>query len=77
MLLDGRLNVEEFEAHFSLEIEREKFDTVGGYVVEMLGRVPAQGERLEFDGLRLLIVDADPRAVRQIRVFPPAPAAEA
>lgn len=77
VLVDGRLSVEEFEEHFSIEIEREKFDTVGGYVVEMLGRVPARGERLEFDGLKLLIVDADPRAVRQIRVFSPTPEAEA
>jgi magnesium and cobalt transporter len=76
VLVDGRLNVEEFEARFSVEVEREKFDTVGGYVVEMLGRVPARGERHEFNGLKLLIVDADPRAVRQIRVFPPAPVAE-
>ncbi len=77
VLVDGRLNVEEFEEHFAIEIEREKFDTVGGYVVEMLGRVPARGERLEFDGLKLLIVDADLRAVRQVRVFPSAPAVEA
>ncbi len=76
VLVDGRLNVEEFEDHFSVSIEREKFDTVGGYIVEMLGRVPARGERLEFDGLKLLIVDADPRAVRQIRVFSPVSDAE-
>jgi magnesium and cobalt transporter len=70
VLVDGRLNVEEFEEYFSIQVAREKFDTVGGYVVEMLGRVPARGERLEFDKLKFLIVDADPRAVRQIRVLP-------
>jgi len=76
VLVDGRLSIEEFEEHFSIVVAREKFDTVGGYVVEMLGRVPARGERLEFDKLRLLIVDADPRAVRQIRVFPAGTVAE-
>lgn len=76
ILIDGRLNIEEFEEYFSVEVEREKFDTVGGYVVEMLGRVPARGERFEFDGLKLLVVDADPRAVRQLRVRrPDAPSA--
>ena len=30
VLIDGRLSVEEFEEHFLIEIEREKFDTVGG-----------------------------------------------
>lgn len=71
VLVDGRLNIEEFEDYFMVEVEREKFDTVGGYVVEMLGRVPARGEHLEFDGLKLLVVDADPRAVRQLRVRKP------
>ncbi|MCF6178875.1 MAG: hemolysin family protein [Geopsychrobacter sp.] len=70
VLVDGRLDIEEFEDYFSITVAREKFDTVGGYVVEMLGRVPDRGERLEFDNLSLLIVDADPRAVRQLRVFP-------
>ncbi len=70
VLIDGRLNIEDFEEHFGMEVEREKFDTVGGYIVEMLGRVPARGERIEFDGLKFLIVDADPRAVRQLRISP-------
>lgn len=68
VLVDGRLNIEEFEEHFAIEVEREKFDTVGGYIVENLGRVPARGERLEFGGLKILVVDADPRAVRQLRI---------
>ncbi len=69
VLVDGRLDIEEFEEFFSVGGAREKFDTVGGYVVEMLGRVPARGESLQLDHLKLLVVDADPRAVRQLRVF--------
>ncbi len=76
VLVDGRLDIEEFEEFFSIKVEREKFDTVGGYVVEVLGRVPARGERLEFDQLKLLVVDADPRAVRKLRVLSPSVAAD-
>jgi len=67
-LVDGRLNIEEFEEYFGLEVEREKFDTVGGYLVEYLGHVPANGEKIRIDGLVILIVSADPRAIRQLRV---------
>lgn len=70
VLVDGRLNIEEFEERFSIQVAREKFDTVGGFVVEVLGRVPSTGERLQINGLDLLVVDADPRAVRQLRVLP-------
>lgn len=71
VLVDGRLNIEDFEEHFEIEVEREKFDTVGGYVVEYLGRVPAAGERFEIDSLEIMVVAGDQRAIRQLRIFPP------
>ncbi len=71
VLIDSRLNIEEFEEYFEIEVEREKFDTVGGYVVEHLGRVPAVGERMKIGTLEMLVVVGDQRAIRQLRVFPP------
>ncbi len=70
VLIDGRLNIEEFEEYFAIEVEREMFDTVGGYVVEHLGRVPVAGERVEIGQLEMLVVIGDQRAVRQLRIFP-------
>jgi len=71
VLVDGRLNIEDFEEHFEIEVEREKFDTVGGYVVEHLGRVPAAGEQVMIDAIKYQVVASDQRAIRQLRVFPP------
>ena len=69
--VDGRLNIEEFEEYFSIKVEREMFDTVGGYIVEYLGRVPAAGERIKVGNLQMLVVVGDQRAVRQVLIFPP------
>lgn len=71
VLVDGRLNIEELEEQFGIEVEREKFDSVGGYVVEHLGRVPAAGERVEIDAMQIQVVAGDQRAIRQLRIFPP------
>ena len=71
MLADGRLSIEEFEEQFGIEVAREKFDTVGGYIVEQYGRVPSVGERVRVGGLEMLIEKGDQRAIRQIRIFPP------
>jgi magnesium and cobalt transporter len=76
MLVDGRLDVEDFEDYFAVEVARDKFDTVGGYIVEQLGRVPTVGEKVQIDQFEMLIEKGDQRAVRLIRVYPPA-AAEA
>lgn len=71
VLVDGRLNIEEFEEYFDVEVTREMFDTVGGYVVERCGRVPALGEQVEVDGFAMKIVQGDERAIRQLRIFRP------
>jgi CBS domain containing-hemolysin-like protein len=46
-------------------------------VVSTLGRVPAEGDWLEFQGLKIEVVSADPRRVHRVRVVPPAPSAAA
>ena len=74
--VDGRLNIEEFEEYFSIKVEREMFDTVGGYIVEYLGRVPVAGERIKVGDLQMLVVVGDQRAVRQLLIFPPDPPQE-
>ena len=69
-LVNGRLNIEEFEEFFDVEVPRDKFDTVGGYVTDQFGRVPAVGERVRVGDFEMLIEKGDQRAVRQVRVFP-------
>ncbi|MCM2265162.1 MAG: hemolysin family protein [Desulfuromonadales bacterium] len=66
LLLDARANVEELEEHFDVEIPRDKFDTVGGFVVHLLGTVPAAGETARANGLLLQVVEADERKVRRV-----------
>jgi len=70
LLVDARLSIEEFEEYFDIEVEREKFDTVGGYVVEKCGRVPAVGETVRVDMFDIVVVQGDRRVLRQLRVIP-------
>ena len=70
LLVDGRLNIEEFEEYFDIEVAREKFDSVGGYIVEQYGRVPDVGEQVRVGDFDMLIVKGDQRAIRQIRIIP-------
>lgn len=70
LLVDGRLSIEEFEEYFDIEVAREKFDTVGGYIVEQHGRVPAPGEKIRLGDFYMLIVEGDQRAIRKIRIIP-------
>jgi CBS domain containing-hemolysin-like protein len=65
---DARLPIEELEEQLSLEIERDKFDTVGGLVVHLADGIPTSGAVIIGNGIEIEILDADPRKVKQVRI---------
>jgi len=68
IVVDGRLPIEELEEHFDVEIEREKFETVGGLIFHLAGRIPCAGERFVSDSLELTVLEADERRISRVRI---------
>ncbi|MBT0653500.1 hemolysin family protein [Geomobilimonas luticola] len=68
LVVDGRLPIEELEEHFGIEVEREKFDTVGGLLFHLTGRIPAVGEEIENGTIRFTVLEADERRVSKVRI---------
>jgi magnesium and cobalt transporter len=53
------------------------YQTLGGFVVSLAGRVPEVGSRVEWNGLDLEVVEADERRVEKVRITrQPAPTPE-
>jgi CBS domain containing-hemolysin-like protein len=67
-VVDARLPIEELEEYFGVEIEREKFDTVGGLIFHLTGRIPAAGEEVEVGSIRLKVLEADARKIKKVRI---------
>ena len=51
-----------------MPIEREGFETVGGFLLSHLGHVPTIGETFDIDGLHVEVIDAERRRVRKVRI---------
>jgi putative hemolysin len=67
-VFSGKVDVDEVAQRLNVEIEREGFETVGGYLLSHIGRVPAIGERFDIDGLRVEILDAERRRITKVRI---------
>jgi CBS domain containing-hemolysin-like protein len=67
-LVDARLPIEELEEFFGIEVERDKFDTVGGLIFHLTGRIPRAGEVVETGGIRLTVLTADERKIGKVRI---------
>ena len=68
-LFSGKVNVDEVAQRLNVAIERDGFETVGGYLMSHIGRVPAVGERFDIDGLTVEIVDAERRRINRVRIM--------
>ena len=80
-VFSGKVSFDELRDRLGVEIEPEGFETVGGYILTRLGRVPAIGETFELDGLAVDVLEAERRRIHKVRfrraataaVHPPSP----
>ena len=61
------VSVGDMVERLGVSVERDGFETVGGYLLTRLGRVPTVGETLEIDGLVVEVLEAERRRVRKVR----------
>jgi CBS domain containing-hemolysin-like protein len=64
----GKVDIDEVASRLNVQIAREGFETVGGYLLTHLGRVPAVGERLDVDGLHVEVLDVERRRISKVRI---------
>jgi CBS domain containing-hemolysin-like protein len=68
-VFSGKVSIDELMQRLDVEIEREGFETVGGFLMHHMGRVPAVGETFDIDGLSVQVLDAERRRINKVRVF--------
>ncbi|WP_375460869.1 hemolysin family protein [uncultured Enterovirga sp.] len=73
LLADARAGLDEVSEALGGELgvaaEHEGVDTLGGFIVARIGRVPARGELIAGpDGLEFEVLDADPRRLKRVRI---------
>jgi CBS domain containing-hemolysin-like protein len=67
-VFSAKVSIEEMIERLGVTIEDDGFETVGGYVLARVGRVPAVGEHFESDGLEVEVLEAERRRVHKVRV---------
>lgn len=68
LVVDARLEIEKLVEHFNLEVPKGNFESVGGFIISLLGRVPQTHETITHAPLEMTIESADARKIRKVRV---------
>lgn len=69
-LLDGMLEIDEFKEIFDLPTlpHEDEYETLSGFVMLSLGKVPQTADQFEWHGLRFEVIDMDGRRVDKVLV---------
>jgi putative hemolysin len=69
-VFSAKASIDEVRDRLNVEIEPRGFETVGGYVLTRVGRVPQVGETFELDGMLVEVLEAERRRIHKVRVRP-------
>jgi putative hemolysin len=71
LLLEGGVNLRDLEMQTQWRLPREGgVETLAGFILMRLGRIPKGGESVDYDGRRLTVVEMDGRRIAKVRVEP-------
>lgn len=68
VIVDAKIDIEEVEAHFRVSLPEGPFESVGGFIIHRLGKVPPAGTVVQENGLSFKVLGADPRRIKSVRI---------
>ncbi|GAA1605079.1 hemolysin family protein [Catellatospora bangladeshensis] len=75
--VDGMLNLADFAERTGIALPEGPYETVGGFLMSVLGRLPAAGDSATLEAYRLTVLALDGRRVARVRLTPVDPTPDA
>ncbi len=67
-LFNARMEIDKINQFFNIRLPKGDYETLGGFILEKLGRIPRKGEVVRYQNLTLAIEKADSRSLKEISV---------
>lgn len=76
-LIDGSTNLTDVNDALKIDLESEEYDSIGGYIIEKLDRLPKSGETIQLDnGIKMITEVVKRNRVEKVHVFLPEKSSE-
>jgi CBS domain containing-hemolysin-like protein len=68
-LCDARVNLDDLAKNINIEFPAEEFDTLGGFVFDLFGKIPIKNEKTSYNNLDFIVQDIDGRKINTIKII--------
>ena len=70
IIVNARIDWEDFNTKFGNMIPQGEYETLGGYIISQLGRIPNQGEHLFLPIGQVVVKKGSSRKILQVKIYP-------
>lgn len=68
-LADGSMNLDDINDQLDLELVSEDFDSLGGFMIDRLEHLPAEGEEVETEDVRLVVEKVNKNRIDKVHIY--------
>ena len=68
-LVEGSTKISDVNEQLGINLESEEFDSIGGYIIGHLRRLPEENEVIEVDNIKFCIESLDKNRIKKVRIF--------
>lgn len=70
VVAEGAMSLRDLNELLGTRLDADGVETVAGWLIERIGRIPREGEAFELEGLRFLVLSAEPVRVSKLKIEP-------
>jgi magnesium and cobalt transporter len=68
-LCDARVNLEDLHEETGISLPLDDFDTLGGFVFDLMGKIPVKFEKVSYENLDFIIQEMDGHKIKTVKIF--------
>jgi CBS domain containing-hemolysin-like protein len=68
IIVDGRTEIEKIEEYLQITLEKGRYETLSGLILNATKRIPLTGEKLRIEGLEMTIEIANERSIKKVKI---------
>jgi putative hemolysin len=66
--MDASMDIDDISTKLGVSFEGDGFDTIGGFVLHELGKIPSPGDHFEYNGISIEVISTSGRRLKSIRI---------
>ena len=76
-IIEGSMNLDDLNDRLDLDLNSEEYDSLGGFIIERLDRLPEAGDSIVTEeGIRMVVEKLDKNRIEKVHVYLPEPVME-